>query len=58
MLASGEVAHFRAQSVTHKEMRTVTKRLNYSGPVASVQLMKGVRWRIGSVAVNRVTQDA
>jgi len=56
-LARGEVCHFAASSVAYKELRTVTKRVNYSGPTASVRLMKGLRWRVGSISVERVTQD-
>lgn len=57
LLQRGEVCHFAASDVTYKEMRTVTKRVNYGGPTASVRIMKGVRWRFGSIAVQRVTQD-
>lgn len=57
LLQRGEVCHFAAQAIDHKEIRTVTKRVNYGGPTASVRIMKGVRWRIGSIAVQRVTQD-
>jgi hypothetical protein len=28
-------------SVTHAELRTVTERINYSGPTARVRIMKG-----------------
>jgi hypothetical protein len=52
-----ETCHFVAEGVTHKELRTVTKRVNYGGPTASIKIMKGVRWRMGSVAVERVSED-
>jgi hypothetical protein len=57
MLQRGETCHFATPSAIHKEMRVVTKRVNYGGPTASIKIMKGVRWRIGSVSVQRVTQD-
>lgn len=56
LLQRGEACHFAAD-VAHHEMRTVTKRINYSGPMASIKIMKGLRWRIGSVSVQRVTRD-
>lgn len=56
-LKRGETCHFVAEGVTHKELRTVTKRVNYGGPTASIKIMKGVRWRVGSVAVQRVSED-
>jgi hypothetical protein len=57
LLQRGEVCHFAAPSVVHKEMRVVTKRVNYSGPAVSLRIMKGVRWRAGSVSVDRVSED-
>jgi hypothetical protein len=39
------------------ELRTKTTRVNYGGPVASIRIMKGLRWRLGSVAVSRVTRE-
>jgi hypothetical protein len=43
--------------VSHHRIKTVTKRINYSGPAASIKIMKGVRWRVGSIAVQRMTTD-
>ena len=57
LLQRNEICHFAAVGILHKEMRTVTKRVNYSGPTASIRIMKGVRWRVGSVSVDRITQD-
>lgn len=57
LLQRGEVCHFLANNIAHKEMRTVTKRVNYSGVSASIKIVKGVRYRIGSIAPQRVTQD-
>lgn len=56
-LKRGETCHFMAEGVTHKEFRTVTKRVSYGGPTASIKIMKGVRWRMGSVALERVSED-
>jgi hypothetical protein len=57
LLTRGETCHFTAPVVKHSEMRVVTKRVNYSGPVASIRIMKGLRWRVGSISAHRVTQD-
>jgi hypothetical protein len=57
LLQRGEECYFAATGLTHKEMRTVTKRVNYSGLSSSVRIMKGVRWRTGSISVQRVTED-
>jgi hypothetical protein len=57
LLQRGEVCFFTIPDVSYKELRTVTKRVNYSGPSASIRIMKGVRWRMGSVSVQRITQD-
>jgi hypothetical protein len=55
-LKRGEVCHFFGPA-THHRIKTVTKRINYSGPTASIKIMKGVRWRVGSIAVQRMTTD-
>lgn len=39
------------------ETRTVTRRIQYAGPTASIRIIKGVRFRLGDLAVNRVTKD-
>jgi hypothetical protein len=57
LLQHGEICHQAIAGIAYKELRTVTKRINYSGPTASIKIMKGLRWRIGSVALQRVTQD-
>jgi hypothetical protein len=31
--------------------------VNYGGPTLSIPIYKGLRWRMGSIAVSRVTQD-
>lgn len=38
-------------------MRTITCRIRYAGPTASIRIMKGVRFRLGDLAVSNVTQD-
>jgi tellurite resistance protein len=57
LLQRGEVCHQAIAGIAYKELRTVTKRINYSGPTASIKIVKGLRWRMGSIAVQRVTQD-
>lgn len=39
------------------EYRKVTRRVNYGGPAMRVKLAKGVYWRMGSVGVQRVSED-
>lgn len=39
------------------EQRSVTKRINYGGPTARIKIAKGVYYRVGSVAVQRVSED-
>lgn len=56
LLQRGEVCHFSGEAARH-EIKTVTKRINYGGPTGSIKIMKGVRWRVGSIAVQRVTTD-
>jgi hypothetical protein len=57
LLQRGEECYFAATGLIHKEIRTVTKRINYSGPTASIRITKGLRWRMGSISVERVRQD-
>jgi len=56
LLKRGETCHFFG-AVTHHQIKTITKRINYSGPAASIRIMKGLRWRFGSIAVQRVATD-
>ena len=56
LLQRGEVCHFSGAASMH-EIRTITRRINYSGPTASIRIMKGLRWRIGSIAFQKVTTD-
>ena len=39
------------------EMRTITQRINYSGTTASIKIMKGVRYRVGSIKPQRITSE-
>ena len=57
LLQRAEVCHFMAENVVQKELRTVTKRVNYSGLSTSIKIMKGVRYRVGSITPQRITQD-
>ncbi len=56
LLQRGEACHFSC-AAAHHEIKTVTKRINYHGPTASIKIMKGVRWRFGSISVQRVSTD-
>jgi hypothetical protein len=57
VLNGDEICHFASPALAQYEMRIVTKRIDYSGPVASIRIMKGVRWRVGSISTSRVTRD-
>jgi hypothetical protein len=56
LLQRGEVGHVSC-TAAHHEIKTITRRINYSGPTASFKVMKGVRWRVGSIAVEKVKAD-
>jgi tellurite resistance protein len=55
-LQRGETCHAIAAAIWH-ELRTRTQRINYGGPVASIRICKGLRYRIGSVQVQRITRE-
>ena len=57
LLQRGEECYFSAAGLVHKEIRTVTMRVNYSGPTASIRITKGLRWRMGSISVQRISED-
>jgi hypothetical protein len=50
-----EVCHFTCEA-SWRELRTRTVRVNYHGPTARIRIMKGVYWRVGSIAPQRVTE--
>jgi hypothetical protein len=55
-LQRGERCHL----VTHaswQEMRSRTVRVNYAGPVASIRICKGLRYRVGSFTPQRIQQQ-
>jgi len=55
-LQRGETCFWSGEAEWH-EQRTRTVRINYSGPVASIRIMKGLHWRTGSIAPSRVTRE-
>jgi hypothetical protein len=55
-LTKQEKCYFQT-SVEWYEKRTVTQRINYGGPTASIKIMKGVRYRAGSIKLQRVTSE-
>lgn len=55
-LKKGEIVHWCSPCVLRKK-QMVTTHINYSGPVASFRIMKGFRYRIGSVKVERVKAE-
>lgn len=52
----GEILHYSAYADMMK-MKTVTKKINYSGPSASIRICKGVRYHVGSMSVSRKTSS-
>ena len=55
-LHKGEEAYY-STAVRWAEMRIKTARVSYSGPAASMRIVKGVRWRVGTVTANRMTEE-
>lgn len=51
-----EILHYGASSQLNK-IKKVTKRINYGGLTGSIKIMKGVRYRIGSIGVQTKTQE-
>jgi hypothetical protein len=51
-----EKLHFQAY-VKWLEQRRITKRVNYGGPTARIKIAKGVYYRVGSIGVQRVSED-
>lgn len=56
LLQRAETCH-AAIPAARLELRTRTRRIRYGGPTARVRIMKGVYWRMGDLAVSRVTDD-
>jgi uncharacterized tellurite resistance protein B-like protein len=56
-LQHGESCHFTADHVTQKELRTIARTVADARPATRVPTMKGVRFRIGSISSQRLTQD-
>lgn len=56
VLQKGEVAYF-ATPARWAELRTKTVKVVYAGSTASIRIMKGVKWRVGSVTPHRITED-
>jgi hypothetical protein len=51
-----EKCYFTAK-VNWYELRTVTKRINYAGVGARIRIAKGIYYRVGTVAPQRVTSE-
>lgn len=50
-----EICHYSCEC-SWRELRSRTVRVNYHGPTARIRIMKGVYWRVGSIAPQRVTE--
>jgi hypothetical protein len=55
-LQKSEVCYFFTD-IDWLEQRTVTTRVNYSGPSFRVKITKGLSYRVGSIAPQRITED-
>jgi hypothetical protein len=55
-LQKGEEAYFMT-AARWAELRTKTVQVSYSGPTASIRIMKGVRWRVGTITPHRITEE-
>jgi hypothetical protein len=56
-LVRGEKLYFNNDNVSWLELRRVTKRYNYAGPTARIKIAKGIYYRLGSMAVQPITND-
>ncbi|MFH1252749.1 MAG: hypothetical protein V1664_00225 [Candidatus Uhrbacteria bacterium] len=52
----GEILHWGCQAVM-KKYKKITNRVSYGGPVASIKIMKGLRYRVGSVNFSTSTSE-
>lgn len=55
-LQRSETCHF-AMPCGHHEFRTTTRAIQYAGPTVRIPIVRGVSWRMGHLAVNRVTTE-
>lgn len=55
-IQKSEKLHFKTHA-NWLEQRRITKRYNYAGPTARIKLAKGVYYRMGSIAVQPVSED-
>ncbi len=55
-IRKSEKLHFKTDVKWH-EQRRVTKRINFGGPVARVRIVKGLYYRLGSINLNRISED-
>ncbi len=56
LLEKSETCYFHDTTEWY-EKRTITQRVNYRGPTASIRIMKGVRYRVGSIKPQRITTE-
>jgi hypothetical protein len=56
LFKKGEVLHFGAVSVLRK-LKRVTTRINYGGLTGSIKIMKGVRYRVGSLGIGTESKE-
>lgn len=55
-LQKGETCHFKG-TAQWNELRTKTSRIDYHGPVMSIRIARGLRYRLGSISPSKVTRE-
>lgn len=55
-LSANELCHYKSNAAWY-ELRKVTKRINYHGPILTIPIYKGIKYKLGSVSPSRVTKD-
>lgn len=53
-LKRSEIVHYSSNAILRK-IKTKTTSVRYAGPAVSIKICKGVRYRVGSLGVNRTT---
>ncbi len=56
IMKKDEILHWGC-SATLKKQKRITERVNYSGLTGSIKIMKGVRYRVGSIALAPQTRE-
>jgi hypothetical protein len=55
-LKRGEQCHFQTPAI-HLERRSLTRAIGYAGPTGSIRIAKGIRFRVGAIVPQRITEE-